>query len=115
MKRAAIAGGAFAIVLVLLVLAAGRRSVERDVDPAAAATSLAITPSTPPAAETLPAAEEAHQGFLYGRITTVDGATYEGRLRWGSDGNQEAFWGDYFNGAKPENPWVAQVPPERLP
>lgn len=114
MKRAAIAGGAFAIVLVLLVFAAGRRSVEQDVDPAAA-TSPAIPPSTPPPAEKALPAEEAHQGFLYGRITTVDGATYEGRLRWGSDGNQEAFWGDYFNGAKPENPWVAHAPPERLP
>jgi hypothetical protein len=114
MKRAAIVGGAFAIVLVLLVFAAGRRSVEQDVDPAAAATSPAIPPSTPAAAEALPA-EEAHQGFLYGRITTVDGATYEGRLRWGSEGNQEAFWGDYFNGAKEENPWVVHAPLERLP
>ena len=34
-------------------------------------------------------AEEAHQSFLYGRITTVDGVTYEGRLRWGGD--EEAF------------------------
>lgn len=115
MKRAAIAGGAFAIVLVLLVLAAGRRSGERDVDPAAASTSPAVTPSTPPPAAETHLAEEAHQGFLYGRITTVDGATYEGRLRWGSDGNQEAFWGDYFNGAKPENPWAAHAPLERLP
>ncbi len=56
---------------------------------------------------------ESCQGFLYGRITTVDGATYEGRLRWGGD--EEAFWGDYFNGAKLENPWLAQVPPERRP
>jgi hypothetical protein len=58
-------------------------------------------------------ATAADQGFLYGRVTTVDGATYEGRLRLGGD--QEAFWGDYFNGYKPVNPWAAQVPPERLP
>jgi hypothetical protein len=54
-----------------------------------------------------------YQGFLYGRITTLDGATYEGRLRWGGD--EEAFWGDYFNGSKDENPWVAHVPLEQLP
>ena len=112
MTRATIAGGAFATVLVLLALAAGYRALEQDVHPAAA-TSSAITPSTtPPAAETHPAAETP-QGFLYGRITTVEGGTYEGRLRWGGD--QEAFWGDYFNGSKHENPWAAQVPPERLP
>jgi hypothetical protein len=103
MKRATIAGGAFAIVLVLLALAVGYRALEQDVDPAAA-TSLAVTPTT---------AAAAHQSFLYGRITTVDGVTYEGRLRWGGD--EEAFWGNYFNGAKNENPWVADVPPERLP
>ena len=113
MTRATIAGGAFATVLVLLALAAGYRALEQDVHPAAA-TSPAIPPSTtPPAAETHPAAGTP-QGFLYGRITTVDGATYEGRLRWGK-GDQEAFWGDYFNGFKVKNPWAAQVPPERLP
>ena len=114
MTRAKIAGGALAAVLVLLVLvlalAAGRRALEQGGDPAAAP-SPAITPSAA-AAETRPAAE-IHQGFLHGRITTVDGATYEGRLRWGGD--QEAFWGDYFNGSKDENPWVAHVPPGRLP
>jgi hypothetical protein len=59
------------------------------------------------------AAVEAGQGFLFGRVTTVDGATYEGRLRWG-DG-AEAFWGDTFNGAKSENVWARLVAPERLP
>jgi hypothetical protein len=106
MTRAKIAGGAFATVLVLLAVAAGYRALEQDVHPAAA-TSPAIPPSTTPAAET-------HQEFLYGRITTIDGATYEGRLRWGA-GDQEAFWGDYFNGSKHENPWLTHVPPERLP
>ena len=112
MTRATIAGGAFAAVLVLLALAAGYRALNQDADPAAV-TSPAITPSTTPAAEETRPAAEAYPGFLYGRITTVDGATYEGRLRWGED--QEAFWGDYFNGSKIENSWVAQVPPERLP
>src|SRR5688572_15241944 len=100
MKRATIA--AFATVLVLLALAAGYLALKRNVIPA---TSPAVTPPT--------AAEEAHQSFLYGRIATVDGVTYEGRLRWG--GAEEAFWGNYFNGAKKENTWVAHVPPERLP
>jgi hypothetical protein len=114
MTRATIARGAFATVAVLLAVAAGYQALNQDVHPAAV-TSPAITPSTtPPVAETHRAAE-IHQGFLYGRITTADGATYEGRLRWGSEGDQEAFWGEYFNGFKAENPWAAHVPPERLP
>jgi hypothetical protein len=105
MTRAIIVVGAFASVLVLLALAVGYWAFERDVDPAAAA-SPAITPSiTQPPPET-------DQGFLYGRITTVDGATYEGRLRWGGD--EEAFWGDYFNGSKDENRWVEHTAPEQL-
>lgn len=111
MTRVKIASGAFATVLVLLALAAGYRAFKQDAEPAAA-TSPAIPPSTPAAAEAHPAAKT-HQGFLYGRIITVDSTTYEGRLRWGID--QEAFWGDYFNGSKHENPWFARVPPERLP
>jgi hypothetical protein len=105
MTRATIAGGAVAAVLVLLALAAGYRALERDAHPAGA-TSPAVTPST------TAAAPEAHPDFLYGRITTEDGATYEGRLRWGGD--EEAFWGDYFNGFKDENPWAVHAPPERL-
>jgi hypothetical protein len=112
MTRATIVRGAFATVLVLLAVGVGYRALDQDVQPAAA-TSPEITPSpAPAAAETHPAAET-HKGFLYGRITTADGATYEGRLRWGGD--QEAFWSDSFNGVKHENPWLAHVPPERLP
>jgi hypothetical protein len=100
-------------VLVLLALAAGHRALEQDVEPAAA-TPPAINRSTAvPAAEARAAAEEAHPGLLYGRITTDGGATYEGRLRFGGD--EEAFWGDYFNGFKDENPWAAHAPLERLP
>ena len=107
MSRAAIAGGAFVIALVfLLALLAPGPASERDAEPAAATPS-ATTSSTPAAAE--PA--EAHPGFIYGRITDVDGATYEGRLRWGGD--QEAFWGDYFNGARDGNPWAVHLPEER--
>jgi hypothetical protein len=56
---------------------------------------------------------EPQPGVLYGRVTTHLGTQHEGRLRFG--GGQEAFWGDYFNGAKVGNPWVSAVPPERLP
>lgn len=104
MTRATIAGGAFAIGLLLLALAVGRRAPEPDLEPAPA-TSPAITSRTPAAG--------AHEGFLYGRITTVTGATHEGRLRWG--GGEEAFWGDFFNGVKRDNPWTGHVPAERLP
>jgi hypothetical protein len=49
-----------------------------------------------------------HASFLHGRITTVDGATYQGRLRFGGD--EEAFWGDYFNAVKKGNPWAGLAP-----
>ena len=101
MTKATIAGGAFAVVLVLLSLAVGNRAFERDVD-LSAATSRATTPST----------ADAQEGLLYGRVTTDDGAVYEGRLRFGGD--EEAFWGHYFNGSKRGNPWAAHVPHERL-
>jgi hypothetical protein len=107
MRKAMIAGGAFAVV-VLVTIAAGYRALKQE--PHRAAPPPAITP----AAETRPPATT-QQGFLYGRITTVDGATYEGRLRWGKGGDQEAFWSDYFNGSKRENTWLAQVPPELRP
>jgi hypothetical protein len=101
MKRATTVGGAFAIVLGLAI--AGYLALKRNVAPATP-TLTASTPST--------AVAEAHPSFLYGRITLTDGATYEGRLRFGQ--HQEAFWGDYFNGFKQQNPWATHVPPERL-
>ena len=106
MKRAIIAGGTVAAMLVLLVLAltGRRRPAEPEVPP--------VHSSHPQAAETRPAGP-AHRGFLYGRVTTVDGTPYTGRLRFGLD--QEAFWDDAFNGAKHENPWVGRIPPEQLP
>ena len=55
---------------------------------------------------------EAHPSVLYGRVTTDDGGTYEGPMRFG--GHEEMFWGDHFNGTKDENPWAADVPPEHL-
>lgn len=103
--RRPIAAAAAAIVL-LLGLGACRRSLQRNVAPAPR-TPTAIAPS----AAAVPGGDD--QGFLYGRITARDGATFEGRLRWG--GGEEAFWGDFFNGARNENPWAAHVPPDRLP
>ena len=91
MRRATIVGGAIAAVLVLLALATAYWVRERDID-RTGSPSLAVTPSPGRAAS------EDRGGFLYGLLTTTDGATYEGRLRWGGD--QEAFWGDYFNGSK---------------
>ncbi len=86
--------------MVLLALAAGRRVLEHDVAPA-----VATSPTR------APSSGGTHEGLLYGRITTDDGAIYEGRLRWGGD--EEALWGNYFNGFKDESPWVAYAPPER--
>ncbi len=103
MKGAKIAGGAFVTVLVLLALVQTKWALEQYIGPGSA-TSPAPTPSNGPA-------EEATQDFLYGRVTTDD-ATYEGRLRFGGD--EEAFWGNYFNGVKDDNPWSDYVPPERL-
>jgi hypothetical protein len=91
MKKATISSALFVTVLVV-VLAGNHRTVERDVDTATAASSAATSPTAP--------ADRPHQGFLYGRITTDDGGTYVGRLRFGRD--EEAFWGNYFNGLKRE-------------
>ena len=93
MTRTTIAGGAFVSALVLLALAVRDPATEQDVEPAVA---------TPP---TISA--EVRPGFLYGRIA-VNGGTYEGRLRWGGD--QEAFWGDYFDGFKEESVWAVHAP-----
>ena len=44
--------------------------------------------------------EETHaqdQGFIYGRVTTIDGDRYTGQLRWGKE---ETFWGDQFDAEK---------------
>lgn len=54
----------------------------------------------------------AHPSFIFGRVTTHDNVVYEGRLRFGGD--EEAFWGQYFNGSQAENPWAVYVPVEQL-
>ena len=106
MSRATIAIGAFTTVLVVLAVAVGLRARNES-----AHSTVATSPAI--AASTTPAAAQTYQGFLYGRIKTVEGTTHEGRLRFGGD--EEAFWGDAFNGSKHENPWLAQLPPEGLP
>jgi hypothetical protein len=58
-------------------------------------------------------ASESNHALLYGRVTARDGTVYEGRLRWG--GHEEALWSNYFNGFKPQNPWVGFVRSELLP
>lgn len=104
MKKAAIIGGALAALLILAAVVVRYRALQRG----PAAKARAMTPSSSSSS-----GEQAHESFLYGRIATLDGAAYEGRLRWG--GAEEAFWGNYFNGVKKNNPWAAQVPPEQMP
>ncbi len=88
-------------LLVFLALAAGQRASEHSLD-AWAAVPREVAPAGSP-----------HVGLIHGRVTTEDGAVYEGRLRWGGD--EEALWGHDFNGRKDENPWASYVSPERLP
>jgi hypothetical protein len=100
MTKATTAGRSTTALLAMLTLAGGCGSFGDDRDDAGS-TSAGTTASAP-------AGMEAHPSFLYGRITTVDGDSYEGRIRFGGD--EEAFWSEYFNGFKDGNPWVAQVP-----
>lgn len=102
-RRAVLSAATFVLMLVLLLLVGTRPRFAQDV--ARAEASPANTPSAAPAT-----ARE--QGFLYGRVTGTDGATYEGRLRFGGD--EEAFWGNYFNGSKGQNPWAGHLPGELL-
>ncbi|MEQ8469741.1 MAG: hypothetical protein RIC35_01070 [Marinoscillum sp.] len=45
------------------------------------------------------------QGYIYGKVTTIDNKEYKGRIRWGSE---EAFWHNYFNAAKTKESQHAQ-------
>ncbi len=105
MTTGGIIGRALAGLIVILALAAGIRALYPESNPA---------PAESPSMEftiTHPNPETTH-GFLYGRITTITGTVYEGRLRFGR--GEEAFWSDYFNGWKDVNPWLAHLPPERM-
>lgn len=52
------------------------------------------------------------QGFIYGRVTHVDGTVHEGRLRWGGD--EEVLWNQSFYGVKAGNPWARYAPEDAL-
>jgi len=111
LRRARFAGGLLAGLLLLVALVAGYRALGRAAPPAAPPVPLpAPAPAAAPGASV---ASTDSRGFLYGRVTTVESGAYEGRLRFGAV--EEAFWSDYFNGAKADNPWAARVPPERRP
>lgn len=107
MARAAVAGA------VVVAAVAGYLARERGGRPAEGSPAAQVVSPTPTGEIPAPRAADDSQGFLYGRITTVDGATFEGRLRWG--GGEEAFWDDSFNGIKLDNPWLAQVPASERP
>lgn len=94
-----------ALALLVLIVVVRYPALKGEAEPAAA------FPPAPAASAT--AATEVQAGFLYGRVTAVDGTTYEGRLRWGGD--QEAFWNDSFNGTRDDNPWSAHAPLTRRP
>lgn len=111
MTRRALGRGAIVLGLLLLMGVAFLRGCRREAPPAAERHAPSPVEGAP-AAPAAPASED-HAGFLYGRVTTVDGATLEGRLRWGGD--QEAFWSDPFNGSRRENRWLSRVPPDRRP
>ncbi len=55
--------------------------------------------------------EGVHPGLVYGRVTTVDGEQFEGRLRFGGD--EEALWSNHFNGVRRTNPWTDYLPAQR--
>jgi hypothetical protein len=40
------------------------------------------------------------EALIYGKLTTIDGDSYTGQIRWGKE---EAIWTDIFNGTKEEN------------
>lgn len=50
-------------------------------------------------------------GYIYGRIETVDGTTYQGQLRWGTE---ESFWDDTFNATKRDNEHIDDIDDEQL-
>jgi len=54
-------------------------------------------------AQAFTAKAQVDEGFLYGKITTVDEGTYTGAIRWGKE---EVFWTDFFNSDKESNPYT---------
>jgi hypothetical protein len=106
MSRLSLAGGALALLFILAVVGfvTWNQVLEDGADFGPAPASPGGDGAT---------SSDVHPSHIYGRVTTTDGTTYEGWLRWG--GGEEAFWSDYFNGTKIANPWADHVPAERLP
>jgi hypothetical protein len=81
--------------------------------PAAALLALLALGAAPPVATSAQTAERPvarhgdTSGFLYGEAVTRAGNTYRGRLRWG---DEEASWGDHFNGSRAERPYYERAP-----
>lgn len=46
------------------------------------------------------------EGFIYGKITTIDNDTYTGALRWGKE---EIYWTDFFNATKTKNEYLKLI------
>jgi len=89
-------------LILLPGLTAGCRTAALEADsPRAAASVAASTIEGPTVA------------LLHGRITTLDGASYEGPLRFG--GGEEALWNHQFNGFRDENRWKEEAPRDELP
>lgn len=51
------------------------------------------------------------EGFIYGKITTVDDNEYQGEIRWD---DEETFWFDMFNSTKPENEYLIYLSDREL-
>ena len=105
MRRATTIGTGLVLGIAVLVFSVIALSPEGESGSHPAPRSSATSPRTSDASTA--SAADGGSGLLYGRITT-DGATYEGRLRWGGD--QEASLGDYFDGTKSTNPWADYAP-----
>ncbi len=46
---------------------------------------------------------QADEGFIYGKVTTINDDTYTGAIRWGKE---EVYWFDMFNSSKPKNEFI---------
>lgn len=55
---------------------------------------------------------DGNEGFISGKITTREGNSYEGLIRWGT---QEYFWDDLYNATKEDNPWLKYVDKHEYP
>jgi len=49
--------------------------------------------------------------YIYGKISTTDGDSYTGQIRWGKE---EAFWFDHFNSEKPKNEFMKYLDDDQV-